>query len=294
MKLEIDHPLFKNLINNPPLWWKNILNDKDLYIDIRKNNYINVYFNGGSLLKLEWKGEYVGGIHSKYIPLESENEYHQLMISQEQIEIGEINPTLLNNFNLEALKKIKSRIKKYSNRLSEKGIQGNYIVKNNIKKYSNGFFLDSEFMFKEGRVDLLWADMDNKLLAYVELKTIGDSRLYTSSKDDNSISSQLERYYSLIQNKKDNLLGYYKKVYQIKKNLGLIPDHIVDKSIENFSILEKPILLIGDCTQNWINSNFETINEKINDVAFGSVFHGFDTYNFHIPFKNLRNSFRLS
>lgn len=56
-RLRIDHGLFKKLIKNPPLWWINLKTDSDLYIDIRKDNYLNIYHNGGSIMKLEGASE---------------------------------------------------------------------------------------------------------------------------------------------------------------------------------------------------------------------------------------------
>lgn len=34
-------------------WWKKLVDDNDLYIGIR-GNYLNVYFNGGSILELKY------------------------------------------------------------------------------------------------------------------------------------------------------------------------------------------------------------------------------------------------
>ena len=48
-------------------WWKTIADDRDLFIAIRKD-YINVYLNGSSLLKLWLEGdELVGETHYKYL-----------------------------------------------------------------------------------------------------------------------------------------------------------------------------------------------------------------------------------
>lgn len=48
-------------------WWKTIADDRDLFIAIRKD-YVNVYLNGSSLLKLWLEGdELVGETHYKYL-----------------------------------------------------------------------------------------------------------------------------------------------------------------------------------------------------------------------------------
>ncbi len=68
-KLDVGNKLFLELKSNPPTWWENLLRDEDLYIEIRKDNYIDVYFNGGGIIrKLKFtRGEYSGSIHFKYL-----------------------------------------------------------------------------------------------------------------------------------------------------------------------------------------------------------------------------------
>ena len=48
-------------------WWKSIADDRDLFVAIRKD-YLNVYLNGNSLLKLWQDGDQlVGETHYKYL-----------------------------------------------------------------------------------------------------------------------------------------------------------------------------------------------------------------------------------
>ena len=48
-------------------WWRKIADDPQLFIGIREN-YLNVYFNGGSVLELKHvKGEFTGKVHFKYL-----------------------------------------------------------------------------------------------------------------------------------------------------------------------------------------------------------------------------------
>jgi hypothetical protein len=55
-QLDKNNDLFRKLRENPPIWWKHLIQDKERYIEIRKDNSINIYYNGGSIMKLEWKG----------------------------------------------------------------------------------------------------------------------------------------------------------------------------------------------------------------------------------------------
>lgn len=48
-------------------WWKKLIDDESLFLGIR-NNYVDVYLNGGRVLSLEHvKGEFVGSTHFKYL-----------------------------------------------------------------------------------------------------------------------------------------------------------------------------------------------------------------------------------
>ena len=66
--LDTSAKLFEELKIQKPVWWTLLKNDDEIYIDIRKNNYINAYFFGGSIVKLEFKkNRFVGEIHQKYL-----------------------------------------------------------------------------------------------------------------------------------------------------------------------------------------------------------------------------------
>lgn len=51
--LQEEHHLWKAL-EEKPLWWRNILNDPELYVEVRKDNYINVYYYGGCVALIQW------------------------------------------------------------------------------------------------------------------------------------------------------------------------------------------------------------------------------------------------
>lgn len=38
-------------LNNNPHWWKQFKEDTSLYIEVRKDNQVNVYFEGGSIAR---------------------------------------------------------------------------------------------------------------------------------------------------------------------------------------------------------------------------------------------------
>jgi hypothetical protein len=67
-------------------------------------------------------------------------------------------------------------------------------------------------------------------------------------------------------------MEYYKKVLEIKVDL-----HITElnrNSLDGYEIEGKPLLLFGDCSMEWFNSNAERLNEKIKDFACAVFYYG--------------------
>lgn len=55
------------LYDRPDSWWRPFVDDSSLFVAIR-NNYVNVYYRGCSLVRLVWNGSQVNGeIHYKYL-----------------------------------------------------------------------------------------------------------------------------------------------------------------------------------------------------------------------------------
>ncbi|MCD8296740.1 MAG: hypothetical protein LUC88_04120 [Prevotella sp.] len=49
--LKTENQIFEVIANNSPDWWKDFKANNSLYIEIRKYNTINVYYQGGSVAK---------------------------------------------------------------------------------------------------------------------------------------------------------------------------------------------------------------------------------------------------
>ncbi len=171
------------------------------------------------------------------------------------------------DFEPKSFKRIKDNISKHYPATSEKGIQAKFV--NNAD-----CFLDTEFAYNfeniKLRIDLVWIDTANKKIMFVELKTMGDNRLYT-----NEIYDQLKKYYDFALKFENDIVEYYKKVFEIKKKLNILPkglNHL--SSIKDFRLEKKPLLLFGDCQQEWIDNNVKKINARIDEVAVGAYYFG--------------------
>lgn len=298
--LKTDHQLFTRLVHDSPECWRNLKNDPDIYIDVRKDNYLNVYYNGGAIMKLEGTKDYKAKIHFEYIPLQTDENYIGFQADCENISLQEIQVIKIDNFSKKVLNKIKKRIRNFYPNDSEKGIQAHFVTMNRKSTKASGFFIDTEFQFPhssqdsdlKGRIDLIWIDLERKQMAFVELKTTSDSRLFGyNSYEPESIDIQLKKYQEFAQKNREELISHFQKVFIIKKQLGILPSFISIDSLEGFTLLEKPVLLIGNCKQKWINDNSELINSRLKDIAFGCIYQGETSFNFALPTKTSRNSF---
>ena len=291
--------LFVSLEKNPPEWWKNLKNDKEIIIEIRSDkskSYIDCYYNGGCILgKLDFdsKGNFKGKIHYKYIPIvfNINKDYNYInydfgsnnqKINYKNVNLGIPN---VNNFDKTTLSLIKKQVERYYPSDSEKGYQYKFIQK-------DPYFIDSEFQYnefrgKDLRIDLVRIDSHTKQIVFVELKKFGNKELFNGG-----IERQLNSYKSFIDNFGSELRGYYLNFIKVKKKLGLLSKEvlqIVDHNFSSYSVAQKPLLIIAGCTQKWIDNNDKDINNRIKDYALGCYYFG--GVNENCDIKTGRNRF---
>lgn len=151
-RLNPNNPLFINLEMQNPSWWQTLVDDKDIYIEIRKENYIDVYFNGGNIIsELKHNGyEFSGKIHYKYLlPEKAEYICYDFSGSNNTItKKSHINLMNVGSFDRDTLKRIKANISNHYPANSEKGIQGEYFE-------SRGFSIHSIHTSGHADIDTL-------------------------------------------------------------------------------------------------------------------------------------------
>jgi len=237
--LNVSHPLF-DILRSSPIWWKLIKSDRSLYVAIRKDNYLNVYYCDGNLAKIELdrEGNLLVSVHTKYCDgLES---------AALSANYRDITAPFLSNPK-ETLKKLKSNIRKFyqrdgsvpdSTELGEKYIQYEWAVAR------PGEILDLEFAYtKKGsniRMDIIRCCYGE--ITFIELKRINDNRMLRKDPSETpEIVSQMIGYESFIRSNAQDILEYYRKVFLLKVELGLpLPDRMPEK------INTVPVLSIAD------------------------------------------------
>lgn len=222
-------PLFSELKSGNYSWWENIKKDRRLYIEIRKDNYINVYFEGGNVAKLEYRSKdntIQTSTHSKYLHGNGDD-YVECSLDKDL-------ETIITNIR-KYYSKTEDEDEKEKEEWSEKYIQSQYIIKYHSK------YIDSEFAYKDDsfdiRIDLI--ECINGELRFVELKTIDDSRMLKRNDDNPEVVEQVKAYKEFIQEYNEEIIEYYKKIWTIKNDLGLI----IPKKRPS-SLAKKPLLLI--------------------------------------------------
>lgn len=162
-------------------------------MDIRKGNSLNVYYNGGSLLKITLSNVEISGKIREYYLGKTGSRY------------VEYDPNCL----LDDANTIKARIALRNSDASENGIKAKLIFDPDAK------YIDSEFAYPEiigkkkdrngkeiathqtTRIDL--TKLENGKIVFVELKRIEDSRLLTREYENGEpeILSQMESVSSI-------------------------------------------------------------------------------------------------
>ena len=247
--LDPNNALFTRLNNNPPKWWSSLLYDPQLYIEIRKYNIVEVYYQGGTLAKLVYDKktkQIIPTAHPKYVGHSDINDIRYYKNNETHTPIYQDCSKWLEK----KIDDMKQNIRDcYTDNhqsvecVSEKKIQGQLIERNRDK------YLDSEFSHrlyegerKEVRIDLVKID-DNQIV-FEELKKINDSRLHTTKDTGPEILKQMSDYETFIIKNQMPLLKYYSNLIEIKKSLGLPLPKI--KGCSTLAIDPKPILIIAN------------------------------------------------
>lgn len=229
--LDLNAELFRKIENETPDWWRLFLNDNSLYIDIRKDNYINVYYLGGSIAKITYKDAFVAEIHHKYLGITDSNKTYL--------------PLELETLDYEIISEIKEEIEKTlkeTKHPAEKRIQGEM-------RTLNQDYIDSEFQFNLNpnipnlRIDL--TEVKNGILSFIELKRVSDNRLRNDEKQNNDVKpeivAQMSTYQTFIETYKGEIEDYYSKLIQIKNRLGIT--EIVNEKV---NLNPRPKLIIAN------------------------------------------------
>lgn len=285
-RLNKDAEIYKELTSLPD-WWQRLLTIKGVYVEIRKNDIIDVYFEGGRVAELRFiKKKLTATCHPRYLGKDIPSGCNPKYV--DCLEALKENPTfIIQNIPVNYSQKNGDNIED----ISEKKIQGDMICER------NPIFLDSEFAhrYEVGKRQTIRFDLvtiKNNQLIFIELKRIKDNRLLNKEDDEPEILKQMDKYQKFIKANKVWLLDYYKTLYGIKKTLGLpIPECEIGK----LSVCEIPHLIIIDTYQSLRGKRMERIarmKEILDKAPFSYTIERLITY--EIKQKKQQEMFRKS
>ena len=257
--------LWQELENNPPQCWKNILEDKALYVEIRKDNYVNVYYYGGNVALLRWTGgKITAETHRKYLGKPDETDLYQdcteILHSKEGLDL------IKENIREEYHKLSKREKTDEQNRVytsNEKWVQGE------LKLRFPKRYIDSEFAYRIGKNNLIRFDLvelKGNELRFIEIKLITDSRLRSNDKKP-EIINQMTKYSHFIREHTEVLKDYYTKLLRIKKRISLWNG---ETEIEHIAL--KPILLIVNTYKGILSKGRENRKNSIEELKENTMF----------------------
>ncbi len=245
-RLNVNAGLFE-FLSHKPLWWKMILEDKDLYVNVRKDNRINVYYRGASIMSLSYnKGKVIAEIHNYYLGCNKD------VCAALGIKYGNVkeNPEEL----VCRLSTIKERVE--SNKKNIACIEENQGKNYSSEKYvqsqiylNDSHYIDTEFALRlddgtDIRVDLVKLS-DKGEICFEELKLIDDPRLHPSRSKKAEIITQMSNYEKFLQeaNKlKGNdgesiLIEYYSTLLAIMDKIGVKRASVKPHAVRNYVYL---------------------------------------------------------
>jgi hypothetical protein len=187
-----------------------VIGDKDLDLQIR-DNYINIYYKGNSLLKLDEVNERK---YSVYI--------HPNLLRSVTIK-DLIDKKTTSEF-IGQIPKLKENIINYGVKSLELEYEQLIIRANNNEKRNNSeyFFIDRQYSTKEGRFDLTgiyWKWEGRRRgqvvpLCFMEIK-------FALNQDIKDVHSQIKRYNEAIKGKTNRIARESEKILEQKLELGL-------------------------------------------------------------------------
>lgn len=192
-------------------WWKSIADDRDLFIAIRKD-YLNVYLNGNSLLKLWQEGDQlVGETHYKYL-LTPETARPYVKVVGGKAAIDEA--AALFNGDLSDLAALKRAANVYSGD-EKKGVHQIVMSNPNVIDVEIAFGAENEKTgsITANRIDFaaLRQGQTGPEVVFYEAKQFSNKELRAAT-ENVPVLEQLRRYGSFLSNEQAALIESYRTV----------------------------------------------------------------------------------
>ncbi|QDT29910.1 hypothetical protein Enr10x_52670 [Gimesia panareensis] len=242
----------------------NLVDDRELQLEVR-DNYVTVYYRGAALLR-EIRlvdNQLTGKIHYKYVPLQRPegSDYLSIASGENGLNFNAApQPMPLGQFAPDILREYKRMMKSVS------GSPEANIVHGIVSRPENQI-VDQELKFQEpgqpetDKIDVCHYDTGLNALALVEVKGLHDSRLRSLDGEMPEVIDQLRRYRTRIETSHECIINSCESSISLKRRLGLANRLVEIPEQSPLPLLRKPVLVIGGCGQDDIQSILEENGE---------------------------------
>lgn len=266
-------------------FWQNICLDPELLPEIRVDA-VTVYYRGGALLR-ELRvvdGTLLAEIHHKFVPLRRSGTTTSLRLVATDMtgfRFGEpVEPLPLGTADPLVLRAYKALMDQVLAEFPEGQIVQAICTR------SENQILDQEVTFQEpgesrDKIDVCHFDYALGKLAFVEVKRKDDARLFQHETRP-EVLDQLEAYCKRLQAYRSDLLAIYRQVVAWKRDLGLSGRLSQVPSNGPSDLLDKPVLVIGNCTSSDVRrikaaeGEWAPLLAGLKEVASGLILCGRD------------------
>ena len=261
-------------------WWRNFVDDTDTFLAIR-DNYVSIYYQGNSMLKLEWKEQsktVIGKIHYKYLLRPSIGKSSDINIDQlGNVQYGDVKRLFIENiYNVEDIKSASQRF----GGPEKKGIH-------HIALDASNAVVDLEIAFSEGRqaprIDLATLSETSRGLEirFYEAKHFNNKELRADGDAEPKVIGQIQKYHRLLSERHETIVESYRTVCENLLMLcGLaerypkrrrLLEHVVNKQIP-LSVDEYPRLLVFGFDQDQKDGDsWKPHRDKLKEKLLGRV-----------------------
>lgn len=264
-------------------FWTNIVKDTELQPEIRDGKVTVYYWSKALLREVSLNGgALTASIHDAYVPVARGGGYLTLTASDGELQFDQA-PGVL------AIAKAEEKtLKAYKKRIvADQGPSGEGSIVQAICDDPRNQILDQEIAFQDSdssrdKIDLCCIAPGNKLV-FVEVKRLDDGRL---RKDETTrareVVGQLREYCSRIQQNHPELIETYRNVLRLKQKIGLGDRYEGIAPNDINELVEKPMLVIGQCGRDDVrrivdgDGEWEGFVEAVKEVSSALILCGFD------------------
>ena len=238
-----------------------------------RDEYINIYYKGNSLSKIEpHKNGYKITINSKFFDgTNADNPKFYSHIEKKDNVTLEIEPSQLKSFfQKKHLKEFSSRIKKV--KFSEELIFEQTLITDNLSN-NNVIFIDRQVTDRElerRRLDLLaLRNIESNKYKFL----ITEVKLGNNEELENDVANQIDHYVNHIENHFEDYKKCYEEHYKQKKEFGLLDNN----AYENINII-KPVesLVIVSGYSGIAKEKIKTLKSNHPDLKIKTLFNELD------------------